>query len=67
MLKQQEYTSDKTVVSFNSSKLAMYHEEMERVIVAKKTQAEEYIKPKLTRRTGSGKKTRNKRQRKTRK
>lgn len=61
MLKHQEYSSDKTVVSFNSSKLAIYHAEIERDTVAKKAQAEEYIKPKLTRRTGAGKKTRKKR------
>jgi hypothetical protein len=68
MLKHQEYSSDKTVVSFNSSKLAIYHAEMDRDTTAKKTQAEEYIKPKLTRRTGAGrKKTRHRNKRKTRK
>jgi hypothetical protein len=67
MLKCQERSSDKTVVSFNSSKLAIYHAEIDRDTTAKKEQAEEYIKPKHTRRTGAGRKKTRHRKRKTRK
>jgi len=65
MLKHQEYPSDKTVVSFNASKLAMYHGEIDRDTAAKKAEAEDYIKPKFTRRTGAGKKRKKSRNKKT--